>query len=145
MEGSVTERRLSRVNKFVEEVNVSIESCLNVEPIVNPLVEELGVHTQIEEEDLPSNLNIETLEETNIVREEVLVETSEVRREGSPITVNPPGGGGIPPPILPIPHIPPNPPIDPLVRPRGLPIVVLQGLVAVDMPSHLPKFYGTKG
>ena len=42
------------------------------------------------------------------------------------------------------PPIPPMPPIDPLVRPRGLPIVVPQNLQAVDMPSHLPKFYGTK-
>jgi hypothetical protein len=39
---------------------------------------------------------------------------------------------------------PPMPPIDPLVRPRGLPILVSQNLVAVDMPSNLPKFYGTK-
>ena len=36
------------------------------------------------------------------------------------------------------------PPIDPLVRPRGLPILVPQNLVAVDMPSHFFKFYGTK-
>ena len=36
------------------------------------------------------------------------------------------------------------PPIDPLVRPGGLPIVVPQKLHAVDIPSHLPKFYGTK-
>ena len=39
---------------------------------------------------------------------------------------------------------PDPPPIDPLVRPRGLPIVVPQNLPVVDMPSHLPKFYGTK-
>ena len=42
---------------------------------------------------------------------------------------------GFPPLIL---------PIDPLVRPWGLPILVPQNLVAVDMPSYLPKFYGTK-
>ena len=53
--------------------------------------------------------------------------------------MNPPSGGGIPPLIPPIPPIPPIPSIDPLVRPRGLQIVVPQGLVAVDMPSHLPK------
>ena len=35
-------------------------------------------------------------------------------------------------------------PIDPLVRPRGLPIVVPQNLAAVDMPSYLFKFYGIK-
>ena len=42
------------------------------------------------------------------------------------------------------PPIPPILPIDPLVRPRGLPIVVPQNLRAVDIPSHLHKFYGTK-
>ena len=72
------------------------------------------------------------------------METSEVRREGSPITMNPPGGGGIPPLISHIPPIPLIPHIDPLVRRRTLPVVVPQGLVAVDMPSHQPKFYGTK-
>ena len=46
---------------------------------------------------------------------------------------------GLDPPL-----IPPMSLIDPLVRPRGLPIVVPQNLPAVDMPSHLPKFYGTK-
>jgi hypothetical protein len=50
------------------------------------------------------------------------------------------GGGGIPP----IPPVPPMNPIDPLVRPRNLPILVPQNLPAVDMPSYLPKFYGTK-
>ena len=36
------------------------------------------------------------------------------------------------------------PPIDPLVRPRGLPIRVPQNLVPLDMPTDLPKFYGTR-
>lgn len=35
-------------------------------------------------------------------------------------------------------------PIEPLVRPRGLPILVLQNLAAFDMPSNLHKFWGTK-
>ena len=39
---------------------------------------------------------------------------------------------------------PPNPPIDSLVRLRSLPILVPQNLAAVDMPSNLPKFWGTK-
>ena len=58
-----------------------------------------------------------------------------MRKEGSPVTMNLRKRGRIPPSI---------PPIDPLVRPRGIPIVVPQGLVAVDMPSYLSKFYGTK-
>ena len=46
-----------------------------------------------------------------------------------------PGGGGPPPP----PH-----PINPLVQPRGLPIVVPAGLVATAIPPNLPLFRGTK-
>ena len=92
------------------------------------------MHIQIEEEDLPSNLSGETSEETNIVREEVFVETSKVRREGSSVNIDLPGGGGISPPI------PPILPIDLLVRPMGLPIVVPRGLVAVDLPSTYQNF-----
>ena len=79
------------------------------------------MHIQIEEEDFPSNLSVKRLEETNIVREDVKVKTSERKREGSPTTLNPPDRGGIPPPIS---HIPPMPPIDQLVRPKNHPIVV---------------------
>ena len=49
--------------------------------------------------------------------------------------MNPNGG---PPPA------PSVPPIDPLVRPRGLPILVPQNLVATDMTANLPKFYRTR-
>ena len=56
------------------------------------------------------------------------------------MAMDPNGGIGGPPPI---PPMPPVPPIDPLVRPGGLPILVPQNLVAIDMPSNLPKFYGT--
>ena len=52
--------------------------------------------------------------------------------------MDPNGGRGGPPPI------PPIPPIDPSIRPRGLPILVPQYSVAMDMPSNLPKFYGTR-
>ena len=38
----------------------------------------------------------------------------------------------------------PPPPKDPLVRPRGLPILVPRNLTMLDMPSNLPKFWGTK-
>ena len=96
---SVNRRKFSRVSKVVDEVNVSIESCLNVERIINPLLEELEVHTQIDEEDLLSNLSGEIFEGTNRVREELIVRTSEVRREWPLVIMNLPGGGGIPPPI----------------------------------------------
>lgn len=49
----------------------------------------------------------------------------------------PPGGGGPPPP-------PPPPPINPLVQPRGLPIVVPAGLEAATIPHSLPLFRGTR-
>ena len=52
--------------------------------------------------------------------------------------MNPNGGGGGPPPPQLV------PPIDPLVRPRGLPILIPQNLVANDMSANLPKFYGTR-
>ena len=108
------------------------EACVHIEnPIMNLY--------QIEEEDLPSNLSGEIFEGTNIVRERVFVSTTEVSRKRSHVTMNPPGGGGIPPSI---PPIPPFPPIDPLVRPRGLPIVVPSGLALVDIPSNLPNVYG---
>ena len=140
LEININRRKFSRVSRVVDEVNVSIKSCLNVKPIINPLLEKLEVHTQIEEEDLLSNLSGEIFEGTNRVREELIVRTSEVRREGPLVTMNLRGGGKIPPPILPILHIPHFPSIDPLVRLRGLPIVVPHGLAAVDVPSHLPKF-----
>ena len=55
------------------------------------------------------------------------METSKMKKERSSVTMNPPGGGGIPPPILsilPFPLIPHIFLTDSLVRPRGLPIMV---------------------
>ena len=37
-----------------------------------------------------------------------------------------------------------NPPLNPLVQPRGLPIVVPEGLQAAPMPPNLPRFKGTR-
>ena len=131
---NVTKRRLSNIEKVVEGVDVSIKGSLNVEPLISPLVEVLPIPIQLEEGNLPSELSKEVINESNRIRHD-FVSTSEFDREGSPITMDLPEGGGIPPPF---------PPIDPLVRPRGLPIIVPQGLVSVDIPSNLPKFYGTK-
>ena len=36
------------------------------------------------------------------------------------------------------------PPINSLVRPRGLPILLPRNLVVLDIPSKQPKFWGTK-
>lgn len=43
--------------------------------------------------------------------------------------------GGVPPP--------PDIPIDPMMLPRGLPIVVPQNLPNVPIPANLPRFAGT--
>ena len=77
LEGSVNERKLSRVSKVAKEMDVNIESCLNVEIVVSLLLTKLEVHTQIGEEDLPSNLSGKIFEEPNIVRKKVFVRTSE--------------------------------------------------------------------
>jgi len=45
----------------------------------------------------------------------------------------------LPPPIM-NPPPPPNPIIDPMMLPRGLPIIIPQGLMLVTMPINLPKF-----
>lgn len=37
-----------------------------------------------------------------------------------------------------------NPPLNPLVQPRGLPIVVPEGLQAASIPPNLPSFRGTR-
>ena len=76
--------------------------------------------------------------ETNLIREKIPVEAEKKIEVEYPIPMDPNGGRGGPL------SIPPVPPIDPLVRPRGLPNLVPQNLVAMDMPSNLPKFYGTR-
>ena len=54
----VTRRRiLSRINEVVEEVDVRLESYLNVEPSVNSLSETLEVEVQLERKATPSKLS----------------------------------------------------------------------------------------
>ena len=50
-------RRLSRINKVVKEVDVRLESCLNVEPNVSPLLKTLEVEAQLEKEATPFKLS----------------------------------------------------------------------------------------
>ena len=42
--------KLAKIDEVVEEVGVRIESCLNVESIVSPFVENLEVDTQFEKD-----------------------------------------------------------------------------------------------
>src|SRR6202048_2343848 len=143
LEKSTRKRRTSIISEVVGEAHVRLESCLNIEPSVSLLVETLGVDTQLEKEVTPSKLGRETSSEAHKLTKENFIGLGEGLENTLPDTMAEERGMD-PPPIPPIPPIPPVPPIDPLVRPRGLPIVVPQNLAAMDMPSHLPKFYGTK-
>ena len=102
---------------------------------VNPLLGTLEEEAQLEEESTPSKLSDATSSNTDTIRKKIPIEMDREVGMDTPITMAQEGGGMNPPPI---------PPIDPLVRPRGLPILVSQNLAAVDVLSHLPKFYGTK-
>ena len=82
-------------------------------------------------------MSSETSSETYTFRKHILVGIDREVGEDTPVTMDQERGIDLPP-------IPPMPPIDPLVRPRGLPFVVPQNLAVVNMPFHLPKFYGTK-
>ena len=106
-----------------------------MEAIVSSVLENLEVDIQLEEEPTPSKLSGKTSTGTYAVGEEIPVEMDTGIGVESPVTMDLNVEGGGPPPV---------PPIDPLVRSRGLPILVPQILVAVEMPSHLPMFYGTK-
>ena len=131
---NVTKRRSSNIEEVVEGVGTSVEGGFRGEP----LIEVSPVNTQLTEGNIPSLLSEELVEEPNRTREESSVSIRESSEGGLQNTMDPLGGGGIPPPILSI------LPIDPLVRPRGVPIIVPQGLPSLDIPSNLPKFYGTK-
>ena len=99
---------------------------------------EVVIEHRQEEDTGPSGSIGEKDAETEGLREEISIEV-EKEEEGEvelTVTMNPlSGGGGGPPPLQPM------PPVDPLVKPRGLPIRVPQNLVPLDMPADLPKFY----
>ena len=108
-----------------------------VESSVSPLLETLELEAQLEKQATPCKLSGETSSETYTFGKEISVGIDRDVEEDTQVTMNQDHGLDPPP-------IPPMPPIDPLVRPRGLSIVVPQNLPAVEMPSHLPKFYGIK-
>ena len=112
-------RRLSRISEDVDHVEVRLESCLNVEPSVSPLLGTLEVEAQLEKEATPSKLSDETSSETDTLREGIPIEIDRDIGVDTPITIAQGGGR-----ILSIPPVPPIDLIDSLVRPRNLPIVV---------------------
>ena len=111
---------MSNIEEVVEGVDVSIQGSLNIEPLISPIVEVLPIRTQIEEGNLPSELSKKRINESNRIRQEDFVSTSGSSERGSPSIMDPLGGGRIPPLLHPF------SPIDPLVWPRGLPIIVPQ-------------------
>ena len=137
LETSTRKRRSSRISEKIGEDDVRIESCLNVEPSTRSFLDTLESEAQLEKEATPSKLSGETSLENYTLRKKIPVEVDRRLLDSALVTIDPDRWMDPPP-------IPPIPPIDPLVRPRGLPIVVPQNLQAVDIPSHLPKFYGTK-
>jgi hypothetical protein len=98
---------------------------INKEEIMSSLLESPKVRTQEGRNKNLSRLRSENSIET---KQNNTVEVEEITMAAPP----------------PRPEPPPFEPIDPLVRPRGLPILVPRNLVALDMPSNLPKFWGTK-
>ena len=132
IEGSTRKKKLAKVSEVVEEVEVRVESWVNVKTSGGPLIEEEEVETRLEEEATPSKSSGDKAIEIDLVREEISVGAEEEIEIEPQVAMDLNGGKGGPPPI------PPIPPIDSLVRPRGLPILVPQNLVAMDMPSNLP-------
>ena len=105
---------------------------------VSPSLETLGVDAQLEKETTLYELSGETLSEIDTFTKKIPIEIDRKVGGNTPVTMGQEGHEMNPPPI------PPMPPIDSLVRLRGVPIVVPQNLAAVDIPCHLLKFYGTK-
>ena len=121
---------MSKIEEVIEGIDISIEGSLSVEPLIGVSL----IPTRLEKRNFPSRLS----EESNSIRQKNIVSTSGTSGEGQPNTMDHLEGCEIPPPIASF------SPIDPLVRPRGLPIIVPQELVSVYILSNLPKFYETK-
>lgn len=47
LENSTRKKILSRIGEVVEEVEIILESCMNVEPNVSPVIEDLEVKTHV--------------------------------------------------------------------------------------------------
>ena len=111
--GKITRRKmLANISEVVKEGEVRIESCSNVETTVSPLLRNLEVETQLEEEATPSKLIGETLLEIEVGRGGTPIEIDSEVGVDTLVTMAQDGERGGPPSI---------PPIDLLVRPRGLP------------------------
>ena len=112
LDKSTCRRRLSRISEVVKEVDVRLESCLNVESIVSPLLETLELEAQLEKVVTPSKLSGETSSNTYIFGKKISVGIDKEVGKDTSVTMDQDPSPD-PPPIPPMPHI------DPLVRPRG--------------------------
>ena len=73
IEGSTRKKKVLKVSEVVEEVEVRVESWVNVKSSSRPLIEEVEVETRLEEEATPFKSSGETTIETDLVREEIPV------------------------------------------------------------------------
>ena len=103
-------KKLGKFSEIVKDVEVRLESCLNVEPSVSSLLGTLEEDTQIEEEATPSKLSDETSSVTDTVRKEIPIEVDREIGIDTRVTMAQDGEEGVPPPM---PHI------GPLIKPSG--------------------------
>ena len=97
--------KLVKINEVVNDVEVGVENCLNVEPIFSPLLDTLDVEAQLEEGSTPSKSSEDTPLGTETLREEIPIEIDRDVGVDTPITMAQEGGGMDPPPIPPVPPI----------------------------------------
>ena len=142
--GIETNTRKKKVRKSEEVAEKSIsrtESWVEVELGKEDYTPEVALERRQEEDVAPSESSGEEDAETEEFEKEnpIEVEEAEEVEVEPPAMINPlDGGAGGPPPP------PPGAPIPQFIRPRGLPILVPQNLVPIEMPPDLPKFYGTR-
>ena len=74
LEKSTRKRRSSRISEELKEVDIIVESCLNVEPSISALLDTLESEAQLEKEATLSKLSGETSSENYTLREKFLIE-----------------------------------------------------------------------
>ena len=139
IETSVRKKKASKTNEVVKKLISKMESWVEVELSKEIHAPEVVIEHRQEEDVGPSESIGEKGAETEEFGDGIPIEVEEEVEVQPPVTMNPPNGrGGGPPPPQPM------PPIDPLVKPRGLPLLDPHNLVPQDMPAGLPKFSGMR-
>ena len=117
IEVSARKKKVIKTSEIIEELTSRAESWVNVESSRGTLIEEVEIEPRHEEDVGPSEPSDEKNIETEVEREEAPKEVEKKVEVEPPTTMNLNGKGGGPHPP------PPIPPIDLLVRPRGVPIL----------------------